>query len=165
MYQWFGLSRSGLRFIILLWLRFTTEPMSTHFTKTCSPSSTWPRWPKQQNRRQSTAAKSGWKSAPRSLGCGARQRGLGLTVDSTALVEWTGDSHCHVGPRCVPNPERSSWILFWLSWYKIAFRFDVTATVFYFYIVKIMIIVVYWNCYHTMLLGWFSMFCNAIQLF
>lgn len=68
--------------------------------------------------------------------------------------------------RCVPNPQRSSWILFWLSWYKIAFRFDVTATVFYLYIVKLMWnIVVYWNCYHTMLLGWFSMFCNAIQLF
>ena len=67
--------------------------------------------------------------------------------------------------RCVPNPQRSSWILFWLSWYKIAFRFDVTATVFYLHSKNYVKLLEYRDCYHTMLLGWFSMFCNAIQLF
>ena len=138
MCQWFGLSRSGLRFIILLWLRFTTEPMST-----CQPIS-----PKLVRHHRLGPDDPNNKIAGNPLLRRAAGKALQDLLDAVPVNEdwgWRLTPQLLLNERetpiamldqtCVPNPQRSSWILFWLSWYKIAFRFDVTATVFYLYII------------------------------
>ena len=84
--------------------------------------------------RQSTAAKSGWKSAPRSLGCGPRQRGLGLTPQLLL------DDH-----RCVPTPQRSSSILvIWLLCVCVCVCVCFDVTVFYLHSKDYCIILIYY---------------------